>query len=102
MLHRPARRTLLAAVAALALTIAGYSGGEEKSRSAGGLAAYVWLESGRMANDVLARPGSFERPRAAPAYTYPEVFARSEQLAREARRALWAAEACAGNMTRPA
>ena len=70
--------------------------------SEGRVLAYVWLDTGRMANDLLAEGGFGREVTGAPTYVYREVVARSEQLARHGERGLWATGTCGGNIARPA
>lgn len=64
--------------------------------------AYVWLESGRMANDLLVEGGFAREAAGVEPYAYRSAFARSEELARTEGRGLWSAGACSGNMAKPA
>lgn len=73
-----------------------------RSDAGGRPLAYVWLESGRMLNDVLVEGGFAREATGAAGYVYRDTFARSEALARGAERGLWAADACGGNITTPA
>lgn len=63
---------------------------------------YVWLDAGRMANDVLVEVGVAREATGTQDYLYRGVFARSEELARHEERGLWAARTCAGNITKAA
>lgn len=64
--------------------------------------AYVWLESGRMANDLLVEGGFAREAAGVEPYAYRSAFARSEELARTDGRGLWSAGACSGNVAKPA
>lgn len=72
-----------------------------RSDAGGRPLVYVWLDSGRMLNDVLVEGGFAREATGAPAYLYRGTFARSEALARDAGRGLWAADSCDGNLTAP-
>lgn len=66
----------------------------------GRLSAYVWLDSGRMANHLLVEGGFVRESAGTPDYLYREMFATAEERARQDGRGLWAAHTCAGNIAR--
>jgi endonuclease YncB( thermonuclease family) len=66
----------------------------------GRLSAYVWLDSGRMANHLLVEGGFVRESAGTPDYRYREMFATAEERARQDGRGLWAAQTCAGNIAR--
>jgi len=63
---------------------------------------YIWLESGRMVNDLLVEGGFAREATGGPAYIYRIRFSLSEQLARAAGRGLWSSGTCDGNITKVA
>lgn len=60
---------------------------------------YVWLDSGRMANDLLVEGGLAREATGVGPYLYRPVLARSEALARANGRGLWSPTTCDGNLT---
>jgi endonuclease YncB( thermonuclease family) len=68
----------------------------------GGLAGYVWLESGRMANHLLVEGGFVRAAAGAASYAYRETFANAEEHARQRGAGLWSAGTCSGNVARRA
>ncbi len=73
-----------------------------RTDAAGRRLVYVWLDSGRMANDVLIENGFAREATGGRPYVYATNFARSEELARNGGRGLWSSGTCAGNLTKPA
>ena len=76
--------------------------GDPQTEDGGGLAGYVWLESGRMANHLLVEGGFVREAAGAASYVYRETFANAEELARAGGAGLWSPDTCAGNVVRRA
>lgn len=59
---------------------------------------YLWLDSGRMVNDLLVEGGFAREATGVPGHLYRYIFAGSEQRARAAGRGLWSPGTCDGNI----
>jgi micrococcal nuclease len=76
--------------------------GQRQAEPGAGLAAYVWLDSGRMANHLLVEGGFVREAAGAASYVYRETFAAAEEHARAEGAGLWSPDTCAGNVARRA